>query len=235
LTSKGVKALAATFQIDMLWKLILSICLGGAIGLEREFHRQDAGFRTHILVCLGSTVMMIGCQQIVRAFSGLSGSDVVHIDPGRIAAGIVTGIGFLGGGAIFRSTEVVRGLTTAACIWLVAGLGIVIGEGFYVLAIMTTVLAVFVLLILRRLERSFKPSRQTPLVLAFKRGEGSMTPVKGLLQARNAEVTVSRIQEDLESDERIVELEVGFRHRVDGEELVGALAELPGIRRASWG
>ena len=224
-----------TIQLESLFKLILAVCLGGAVGLEREFHRQDAGFRTHILVCLGSTVIMIASQRVYQAFSGVSEGNLVQIDPGRIAAGIVTGIGFLGAGAIFRSAEMVRGLTTAACIWLVAGLGIAIGEGLYVLSVEATALAVFVLLVLRRLERCFKPGKQMSIVLALKRGEGSMSSAESLLSDRGAQVAVSSIRENVQKNERTVELKVRFTHKPNAEELVSALAELPGVNTVSWG
>lgn len=147
-----MEELATISHMDTLLRLILSIVLGGIIGLERELHRREAGLRTHILVCMGSTVLIIAAQKI---YAGHSGAGTPG-DPGRIAAGIITGIGFLGGGAILRAHETIRGLTTAASIWLVAGLGIVIGQGLYVLAVETTMLAVFVLLILRLVERSLK-------------------------------------------------------------------------------
>jgi len=129
-----------------LLKLFLSLFLGGLIGLERELKGRPAGLRTHVLVCIGSTIMLIAAQQATRVFA--AESDTVGrlvLDPNRIAAGIVTGIGFLGAGAILRMGDFIRGLTTAATIWFVAALGIVIGNGAFLLAATSTVLVLIVL------------------------------------------------------------------------------------------
>ena len=105
------------FVTNALFKLLLAILLGGAIGLEREFRGRPAGLRTNILVCLGATMIMIGSTSMAEFSQMLSPNFRVSVDPGRIAAGVVTGIGFLGAGAIIRFEDLVRGLTTAGCIW----------------------------------------------------------------------------------------------------------------------
>ena len=119
-------------------RLAISIIIGGLIGLERELEHKPAGLRTIILVCLGSTIFMLVGFEL-----GLAGSEL-----GRIAAGVVTGIGFLGAGAIIRARGEVYGLTTAATIWLASGLGLAIGAGYFTLAIIA---AIFVLVVLRLL------------------------------------------------------------------------------------
>ena len=108
-------------------RLIISLILGGLIGLERESRRQQAGLRTHILICVGSTLLMLLSIYIPQTFSKFSNGD-----PGRIAAQVITGIGFLGGGAIFKLGSNVRGLTTAASIWAVAAVGLTVGAGLYI-------------------------------------------------------------------------------------------------------
>ena len=129
---------------SVLFRLVLAVLLGGVIGIEREIHGRPAGFRTHIVVCLGATMLMLGAEY----FQDPVGSGMVF-DPNRMAAGIITGIGFLGAGAILREENMVRGLTTAGCIWFVAGLGIVIGKGMYPLALWGTLL-LFVMLVFFR-------------------------------------------------------------------------------------
>ena len=122
----------------IITRLAVSIAIGGVIGIEREFEHKPAGLRTIILVCLGSTIfMLIGLEL------GLAGSEL-----GRIVAGVVTGIGFLGAGAIIRARGEVYGLTTAATIWLASGLGLAVGAGYFLLAIIS---GLFVLVILRLL------------------------------------------------------------------------------------
>ncbi|MFH1339418.1 MAG: MgtC/SapB family protein [Candidatus Omnitrophota bacterium] len=129
-------------------RLILAIILGGLIGFEREVKKRSAGLRTHILVSLGSCLIMLTSQYVFDIYK-----DVATLDPARIAAGIITGIGFLGAGAIIRSGEAVRGLTTAASLWLVAGIGMGIGCGFYLASLVTAVLAIAILFFLGQLEK----------------------------------------------------------------------------------
>jgi len=129
-------------------RLMLTTFLGGLIGLERQVHRRNAGWRTHILVSLGSCLIMLTSMYVFDIYS-----NKVSLDPARIAAGVITGIGFLGAGTIIRDREGVRGLTTAASLWVVAGIGLAVGCGFVNGAIFTTVLALVVLFLFRYLER----------------------------------------------------------------------------------
>jgi len=130
--------------ITIVIRLAVSIVIGGLICLERELEHKPAGLRTIILVCLGSTIfMLIGFEL------GLLGTEL-----GRIVAGVVTGVGFLGAGAIIRARGEVYGLTTAATIWLASGLGLAIGAGYYLLAITSSVFVLVVLRILGIVERN---------------------------------------------------------------------------------
>lgn len=132
---------------QIILRLILSVLLSGLIGFERQLHRRTAGLRTHILVSLGSCLIMLTSMYVFDIYK-----DKVLLDPGRIAAGVITGIGFLGAGTIIREREGVRGLTTAASLWVVAGIGLSIGIGFYIAGIFTTVLALITLFFLRHME-----------------------------------------------------------------------------------
>ena len=129
--------------IGIILKLILAIALGGLIGLEREASQKPAGFRTNILVCVGSAMMMMLAGLIIQAKGG-NGDSLV-----RMAAGVLTGIGFLGAGTILHARGTVAGLTTASTIWLVAGLGLVIGAGYYVPAFIITALTIATLVLFR--------------------------------------------------------------------------------------
>lgn len=133
----------------MIVRLAVSILIGGLIGIEREIEHKPAGLRTIILVCLGSTIFML---------LGLNFSELgFAID--RIVAGVITGIGFLGAGAIIRAKGEVHGLTTAATIWLASGLGLAIGAGYYSLAIIATILILVVLRLLGFVERAVTRDR----------------------------------------------------------------------------
>lgn len=142
------------FEITV--RLLLSLIMGGMIGMEREYRNQPAGLRTHILVCIGSTV--IALIQVQIAASSLSYaliypelSTVIRSDQARLIAQVVSGIGFLGAGTIIVSDRSIRGLTTAASIWAVAGLGLSIGMGYYIIAISSFIGILFALLVVKRL------------------------------------------------------------------------------------
>lgn len=128
-------------------RLTLAVALGGLIGLERQIHRRTAGLRTHILVSLGSCLIMLTSVYVFDIYK-----DKVPLDPARIAAGVITGIGFLGAGTIIREREEIRGLTTAASLWVVAAIGLAVGCSFYSAAIFTTFLTLVSLFFLRRIE-----------------------------------------------------------------------------------
>jgi len=134
-------------DFDILLKLFLAVVFGGLIGWEREIHGRAAGLRTHILVSLGSALIMLTSLYIFDTYS-----KEVHIDPFRIAAQVVSGIGFLGAGTIIRSRASIKGLTTAASLWSTAGIGLAIGVGFYKGAIAATALVLISLLLLRGLK-----------------------------------------------------------------------------------
>ncbi len=135
---------------NIVIRLMLSALLGGLLGWERESRRQNAGLRTHIIISVGSCLLMLISIFIPQTFS-----DYPNVDPGRIAAQVVSGIGFLGAGAIFRLGGNTHGLTTAATIWAVAAVGLSVGAGMYEAAIMVTVLLLFVLAILDKVGKYF--------------------------------------------------------------------------------
>jgi putative Mg2+ transporter-C (MgtC) family protein len=132
---------------QVMIRLVLSVILGGLIGLERQLHRRTAGLRTHILVSLGSCLIMLTSLYIFAIYK-----NEVPLDPARIAAGVITGIGFLGAGAIIRDRAGIKGLTTAASLWVVAAIGLAAGCGFYSASIFGTLLVLIVLFFLRYIE-----------------------------------------------------------------------------------
>ena len=134
-------------DLQMITRLLLTLIFSGLIGLERQVHRRDAGLRTHILVALGSCLIMLTSLYVFDIYK-----DQVALDPVRIAAGVVTGIGFLGAGTIIRESDGVRGLTTAASLWVSAGIGLAVGVGSIKIAAWTTLLVLLVLYFLRYIE-----------------------------------------------------------------------------------
>jgi putative Mg2+ transporter-C (MgtC) family protein len=148
-----VEVLDPGIQLELTARLVAALLLGGVIGWERELQRMPAGFRTHALVSLGSAIFTVISAY---AFTG-PGSD-----PTRIAAQIVSGIGFLGGGAILHYGGTVRGLTTAASLWSVAAVGMAAGAGLYVVAVLSTVLVIIGLEVFQRVERMVKRRLDIP-------------------------------------------------------------------------
>jgi putative Mg2+ transporter-C (MgtC) family protein len=148
--------------------LVLALGAGGIIGLERSHHGRPAGFRTHALVCLASGLLMLVTVNYGR-FMGLAALEGVPIDPTRMAQGIMTGIGFLGAGVIIKEGMSVRGLTTAASIWITAAIGVLIGIGFYFAAGIATVLTLGVLSVFRWIERKMPIEFYAKLLVGFLR------------------------------------------------------------------
>jgi len=148
--------------VEIILKLVLAIALGGIIGLEREASQKPAGFRTNILVCVGSAMMMTLAVLLVQGKGGNPDTLV------RMAAGVITGIGFLGAGTILHARGTIAGLTTASTLWLVAGLGLVIGAGYYVPALIFTVLTIITLILFRRVEESYLRKSQFHYHVQFK-------------------------------------------------------------------
>ena len=148
-------ATANLTELDMLIRLCLGFLAGGIIGFERSSRRQVAGLRTHILIAVGSTLLMLLSIYLPQHFSPERTSD-----PGRIAAQVVSGIGFLGAGAIIRLGNSIRGLTTAASLWFVAALGLIIGSGLFFIAGAAVVIGLFTLIVLNHVERRIFPSER---------------------------------------------------------------------------
>jgi len=135
----------------ILIRIFLSVILGGIIGFERSKKGRPAGLRTHILVAMGSCLIMVTSLYIYELYKGKA-----SLDPARIAAGVVTGIGFLGAGTIIRSPQEVKGLTTAASIWVSAGIGLAVGSGLYFASFLVTILTFGTLFYLRKVETTIE-------------------------------------------------------------------------------
>ena len=154
-----METVAPLSEIDIILRLALGFLAGGLIGFERSSRRQVAGLRTHILICLGATLLMLLSIWLPQTFSGMKNGD-----PGRIAAQVVSGIGFLGAGAIIRLGNNVRGLTTAASLWLIAAVGMAIGAGMFIAAAAVEVLSLVTLIALGRIEKKIFPAARNKLL-----------------------------------------------------------------------
>lgn len=218
---------------EALLRLALAAVLGGMIGVERELREREAGLRTHLLVALGSALFTIVGAYGFQGFLD-SGASVVRADPTRIAAQIVTGIGFLGAGAIIRQGFSVRGLTTAATLWLVAAVGLAAGAGYYSVAVITTALVLIALYPLRviayRIIVRFRPEDGRLLIeLPAGTPPGSVIDEVEHLGARISSLDVTQ-----EGDRRRLELDVILPRDASPPRIVSSIAELENIVEVRW-
>jgi len=151
-----------------LTRLSLALLAGGLIGLERTYHGRPAGIRTHTLVCLSSSLLML-LSVFQWDLVANAPIDTIRVDPTRMAQGIMTGIGFLGAGVILKDSLTIRGLTTAASIWLSASVGVVIGMGLYFAAFLALLFALLILILFRRIEHYIPTQQYGHLIVSFSR------------------------------------------------------------------
>ncbi|SFW32646.1 MgtC/SapB family protein [Nitrosovibrio sp. Nv17] len=156
-------------SITIAIHLVAAVLAGGAIGLERSVHGHPAGFRTHVLVCLASSLLMLVTLYQWKWLPPNISGEFVRMDPTRMSQGIMTGIGFLGAGVIFKEGLSVRGLTTAASIWITAGIGILMGIGFFLPAILGTLLTLGALSLFRRIEERIPRQSYVQYCVGFDR------------------------------------------------------------------
>ncbi len=192
-------------------KLLLAAVLGGIIGWERERRGRPAGLRTHILMCVGVTLMMVVSEHIFEKHKTYAADSILRTDPARIAAQVVTGIGFLGAGTIMRYKTTVRGLTTAASLWVVAGIGLAVGTGCYMPAFLTTLLALFALLLLPRFGRDIKRETYGTLKVSISSTESDLTPIMEILKRNSMELQHYEFERDLKKNEVQYHINVKFK------------------------
>lgn len=214
--------------IVLLVRIAVGTALGGIIGYEREISGRPAGLRTHILVALASATFMVISTHFVYLQGYLPG-DLVEVDPSRIAASIVSGIGFLAGGAILRSGLTVRGLTTAAGLWLVAAIGMSAGAGMYEVAVFVTLLGLSVLTVARRFERKDGWVRRR-LELVLDEG-GSVSAISTQLHQTGVTVQMVEYEKHLATRITAATLEVRIPPSLTLQQLLGEIEGQPGVKR----
>lgn len=219
---------ASNSSAGMTLALVLSVILSGLIGLEREVHGHPAGLRTHILVCVGSTLLTIVSVQVGQMVPGTGRGD-----PGRIAAQIVSGIGFLGAGAIIRDGASIRGLTTAASVWATAGIGIAVGVGpqFAELAVIATAIVLFTLWALNKLETRLDIAFHRVALLGVHVRDSDHAAARTLAQLASHKVEVSSLSYDVarEPHTRHILFRVRLPGGFDRNAFLSDLSEEPGV------
>ncbi|WP_175856879.1 MgtC/SapB family protein [Burkholderia anthina] len=217
---------------ELLLRLVLAAGLGALIGIERERMNWAAGLRTHMLVCVGSALIMLVSQ---FGFVDVLDRDHVSLDPSRVAAQVVSGIGFLGAGAILLRGEVVRGLTTAASVWCVSGIGLAVGGGLYVGAIGATVIVLVILAGIKPLERRYFAQKQFySLELLVERGVLTLERLGGMDDLRGARVK-QYVSQTSERDPALEQVSIALSKITDAqcEVITSRLKGLPGVHHCS--
>jgi putative Mg2+ transporter-C (MgtC) family protein len=219
---------------ELVLRLVIAAALAGTIGLEREARDQPAGFRTHMLVALGACLFSLVSAYSFEAFLGQEASPQFRYDPTRIAAQIVTGIGFLGAGAIIRYGLSVRGLTTAASLWVVAAIGTAVGLGGYLIASVTTAVTLLTLFVLRpvrtKLLRGVRREHEEFVVEA----EPELRLDRLIGEVAAAEMRIDQLRVEEEAGQRQIVLVLTLPANRTPEEAVALLARTPGVRNVDW-
>lgn len=217
---------------EVLLRLAIAAALGGAVGLERELRERQAGLRTHLVVAVGAALFTLVSAYGFTGFMANPGGG--RVDPTRIAAQIVSGIGFLGAGAIIRQGLSVRGLTTAASLWLVAAIGMAAGAGYWEGAVIATAGALFTLGPLRivtyRFVRRFRP--QLDRLLVEIPAGGSAAPIVEAVERHGARVVSLDVAQ--EGDRRSVALDVELPVSAEPVAVVAGVAEIDGVLEVQW-
>lgn len=212
-----------------LLRMLISAVAGGLVGWDRERRLQPAGLRTHILICMGATLVMLVSIYIPQTFM-----DFKNGDPGRIAAQAVTGIGFLGAGAIIKFGVNIKGLTTAASIWITAALGLALGCGLYIVSLVTVGMILFVLWALDNFEkRMFIQKLSKTLRVTVRRDHFDVEKVKRLLKSYKIAVTTVDVDSDIENSIKIYTFVIVFPERIKLNQLENDIEKIENVVRFS--
>ena len=215
---------------ELFFRLVLACVLGGVIGYERQSRRKSAGLRTNMLVCLGSCLVMLLSQQLYREVEGLT-----NADPARLAAQVVSGIGFLGAGAIMKEGLTVTGLTRAACLWVVAGVGLAAGAGYYSGALIATALVFVTLGSLSRLDEWVDHEKNFSLSIYTVDKPGQVMKISSCLEdlqlrIRGIKLKADEDEVDLSGEKLLyINLEIYNKQGVKGGVIVDAVRQIDGV------
>ncbi len=211
--------------IDVISRLVLAVLLGSIVGLERESINRPAGFRTHVIVCVGSALIMMVSVEVFNLYHGVS-----DVDPSRIAAQVVSGIGFIGAGTILREGVAIKGLTTAASLWTISGIGLAAGLGLYIPAVAATVIIFLTLSLLNRIESLIIVKREYHLLrLVISDTWGQMGVIGNLLGDLNVNIKRINISDTHKAGEISMQILLQSPGALPLNTVVSELAKIPGV------
>ena len=208
---------------EILLKLLLAMVFGGIIGLEREIGHRPAGFRTHTLVCMGSAVVMMTSEFLITNYTSNPP------DPARLGAQVISGIGFLGAGTILKDGSRVRGLTTAASLWVVACIGLAIGVGFYWGALAATLFSYITLVVLKKFENLVPGLRDFEITLEIPNAPGQIAQITNVLAQLNIRIRDIKVDPG-EEEETQAYFKLVFPPGMNKHILAAELSRLENIR-----
>ena len=212
-----------------VWRLLISAGLAGCIGYERERHGRAAGLRTHVLVGVGACLVMLTDLFLVQTLP-----PETNVDASRMASQVISGIGFLGAGTILRFRASVRGLTTAASLWAVAGMGLAVGAGFLVGAVASTAIILVVLFGLARFERRIRKDWYRVLVIESTGSADEMGRIRQVLSEHDVEIRDLDVKRPDGGETALLELNLRLVSERDEPSILSDVLRLGGTRRAHW-
>lgn len=213
---------------EIIIRILLGALLGGIIGFERQTHGRPAGFRTHLLVSVASTLLMIISEYY--HYLGIHDPSYIRIDPARIAAGAITGVGFLGAGVIVKTGVNIQGLTTAACLWIVSAIGLSIGSGLYLAGILSFVITFLTLWTLRMVERKMTIISYK-FVTVVMEGQGDEDGIASAIKRCNASIKGIDYEIDIEKGETIYHITVSFTDDAVTRKILGEVTAIQSVKR----
>jgi putative Mg2+ transporter-C (MgtC) family protein len=220
---------------EMILRLVIAAILGSIIGWERERRDWTAGLRTHMLVCLGAALAMLISE---FGFHDVVGTKGIVLDPSRVAAQVISGIGFLGAGTIlFLRNEVVKGLTTAAGLWTVAAIGLAAGSGLYIEAVVATLLAFTILVIFKPIENKFFAKNKFKSInLILLRNQVKFDEIEAILKANKVSFTRINLSPSLneDADEMKITIQKGFSLKNNVFSVIEELRKIKGVREVNF-
>lgn len=229
-----INDISGSVELAIFAKLLLAALAGAAIGFEREMHGRPAGLRTHLLVAVASCLMMILSEGFTVKYGAVSANGPLRIDPSRVAAQIVAGIGFIGAGVILKEGLSVRGLTTAACLWLAAGLGMGYGMGAFFPTSIAVLIGLLGLVLLKKLEPYIKKDRYLSISVTCSTDSDLYQTLEGIFDAHKMRLTNVACDHDLVRREIRYDFTLTQHRRRMGRELSTAIAALAGVRKIRY-
>ncbi len=218
-------------EVEIIFRFVLASVLGGVVGWEREVHGRQAGVRTYLLVSLGSALIMVVSEFLVVTYQGGPLREIIRGDPGRIAAQAISGIGFLGAGVILRYRDSIRGLTTAACMWVVCAIGLCVGAGYYLFGFTVSAIALISLVGLKRWERIIRKDRYQQMVVISEDIEGQIDRIQAIIEKYKFKVTRLGIKRNFHEKELTLHFYLRYRDIQPNRNMYQEVFGLQGIKQ----